>query len=107
MLGAEFALRQCTGNEVRGRRDRGALAPPFTGADQTGRTRDVCLLTTGGLIGVRRRAPRNKRSQLDDVAVRIFDIRERHPWGMLAALNQLAAGGFNLRDGRVEIGRVG
>jgi hypothetical protein len=28
----------------------------FTGTDQTGRTRGVCLLTTGGLIGVRRPA---------------------------------------------------
>ena len=52
MLGAEFALCQCNGNEVRGRRDRGALAPSFTGADQTGRTREMCLLTTGGLISV-------------------------------------------------------
>ena len=34
----------------------GALAPPFTGADPTGRTRDVCLLTTGGVISLRRRA---------------------------------------------------
>ena len=51
MLGAGFALRQCNGNEVRGRRDYGALAPPFTGADPTGRTRDVCRLTTGRLIG--------------------------------------------------------
>ena len=60
----------------------------------TGRTRDGCLLTTGGPISVRRRAPRNKRSQLDDVAVRIFDIRERYPWGMLASPNQFAAAGF-------------
>jgi hypothetical protein len=30
-----------------------ALAPPFTGTHQTERTRDVCLLATGGLIGVR------------------------------------------------------
>ncbi len=28
----------------------------LTGADPTGRTKHVCLLTTGGLIGVRRRA---------------------------------------------------
>jgi hypothetical protein len=29
-----------------------ALAPPFTGAHQTERTKDVYLLTTGGLISV-------------------------------------------------------
>ena len=56
MLGAELALRQCHGNEVREREAYGALAPPFTGADHTGRTRDVCPLTTGGLISVRQQA---------------------------------------------------
>jgi hypothetical protein len=74
VLGAGFALCQCDGNEVRGRRDCGALAPPFTGADQTGRARDVCLLTTGGLISVGRRALQ-KGDELVDRETRLTDER--------------------------------
>ena len=53
-----------------------------------------------------RSAPRTDRLELDDVAVRIFDVCERHAWGMLAAPNQLSACRLKLRDGGVEIGGV-
>ena len=45
--------------------------------------------------------------KLDHEPVRILDIRERRPWRVLAALNQLSAAGFDLRDRGVEISGVG
>jgi hypothetical protein len=39
------------------------IAPPFTGAHQTERTRDVCLLTNGNLKSVRWHALVSKRRQ--------------------------------------------
>ena len=48
----------------------------------------------------------NGRSQLNHVAVRIFDVRERSSWAVLAAPNQLAPSTFHGGDGRVKVGGV-
>ena len=61
----------------------GQYGAPISGRLTASASAARCLLHAV----VRRRASRNNHSQLYDVAVRIFDIRERHTWGMLAAPN--------------------
>src|SRR5581483_8339955 len=43
------------------------------------------------------------RSELDDVAVRVFDVRERLPRTVLAATDELAARALDLGDRRVDV----